>query len=412
MRFLIMDPGAVAPVGHHFLMNTIYFRELSRRGHDVRVYTHRNCKDVPPDLLPAIPYFSFWPYGATSNDPVDGWLDTWQQGSEIIYRDLRALPERFDTEPVGIIVHSMHHNIFAGICRWIAELPRQGGPTVFLLFGLPSGIKVEGEGIALNYPVATPYRRGFNILRQAEYPRVVLGAPTDIYNQEFNILANGLPVISHPFHFAGDLHDLAVPPRRDGRIRLLYAGDARPDKGFHLLPDILEALLSRHADVEADIQISGFLDAISGSGLIASRLEMLARQTGRVRLRHGYIGMEEYMRMLAEGDVGLLPYSGQHYGSLPSGVQTELLFLGKPTVVPAHTAMEKMINQLGGCGVTFERQEAASCIAAVETLLAEFPLYQTLARRARNIWRASNGNTHLMDFLLDHMARHAANSGG
>lgn len=405
-RVLILDPGAIGPVSHHFLHDTIYERELTARGFETTVLVHRDCPTSPATGFTPRPYFTAWPYGRPSRDPISGWLENHIALSETIHQDLRRLPPDLLTGPeaVRVIMHTLHHSTFAGVCRWIAELPREGGPVVHLLFGLQSGFVVGDDETPPEPAIAPLYRMGFNILKEAAYPRLVMAAPLPAHAAEFRALADGLPVTQHPLHFAGDLFaDLAPAPRRDGRIRLLYAGDARPNKGFLLLPEIIEALLTARPDIEAAVQVSGFV-AAGGCEPAARRLSDLAARTGRVELLFGHTHARDYLQMLADCDALLLPYDAEDYRTLVSGVHTEALFLGKPSVVPAGSVMAELNQALGGCGVAFPACDAPTVAAATLALVDELPLHQARARRARTLWRSRHGNRHLMDFLLSPIA--------
>lgn len=399
MRFILLDPGAVTTVGHHFNLLQIISLELERRGIDAVSYAHVGSAENGAQLK-TVPHFRASPYSMASRDPICGPLENFLIQSDVLFEDLCRLPETLTEDGQTVLLFpSIHWNQIYGIARWLGTLPPGRRPPVIMLLGQGAGITITGNQCAVNPEIGPYYRIGYNRLRAINYPHLTMATYGSRLVEEHRFLAQ-MDVHLQPLHFAGE--DIVLPPRApaaNGRINLLYAGDARPNKGFHLLPQILAQVLTRTANVDATVQVSGYVSLL-GLDPVANNMEAFTRQTDRVKLVTGYQDREAYLRMIHESDIVLLPYQADSYRSNISGIATEALFLGKPMVVPEGSFLADLVRQLGDCGTISERQEPEAIVAATLALLADFPTYAQRALKARDIWRSQHGTGHLIDFML------------
>jgi glycosyltransferase involved in cell wall biosynthesis len=139
--------------------------------------------------------------------------------------------------------------------------------------------------------------------------------------------------------------DLRQQRRRRGTVVFGYFGEARREKGFDLLPEILENLIVIYGAerVKFAIQVSAAPDNDTEEVRAArGRLERLAemhKADDAICLYQEFPDMRGYYAALGGCDAVLLPYDVAAYQARGSGVALEGLALGIPIVVAAGTDM-------------------------------------------------------------------------
>ncbi|HVK17097.1 MAG TPA: hypothetical protein VM533_09110, partial [Fimbriiglobus sp.] len=216
---------------------------------------------------------------------------------------------------------------------------------------------------------------------------------------EAYIAATGLPFETLPIPFRTDR--IAPRNRRPGDpLRLTFLGDARDEKGFHWIPDLIDGL--RH-------------EAEAGRVTFALQASLLAPQynpesvPAMARIRaladepylelHGLdapLTPEQYFDLLSQADVMLCPYSPENYKRRSSGTLTEALAAGIPTVVPADTWLER--QQPPGTGESFTDRE--SFVEAVRKVVTGYMCYHHRAQVYRDRWLSVHTPDNLVRVLL------------
>ncbi|MEE7448425.1 hypothetical protein MRF4_11660 [Methylobacterium radiotolerans] len=136
-----------------------------------------------------------------------------------------------------------------------------------------------------------------------------------------------------------------LPPDRP--LVLAYLGDAREEKGFHHLPDLMSAteadrtspalILKSQVYYTSDYPEPACLTA-------AARLRSTSRD--RVTLIEGPLNSRDYARELLKSDAILIPYRRADYVARSSGIFSEALAGGIPVIVPAGTWMSAECDAL------------------------------------------------------------------
>lgn len=167
----------------------------------------------------------------------------------------------------------------------------------------------------------------------------------------FERLANErLPVLLNPVGRALAAAAVAASEARDARrgsgtVVFGYFGEARQEKGFQLLPDIVETLIREHgpATVRFNIQVSAApgndTEAIREAQNRLRRLADTYKTQETVCLHDGFPDMDTYFGAFVQCDALLLPYDVRAYAVRGSGVALEGLALGISIIVPAGTDM-------------------------------------------------------------------------
>ncbi len=228
--------------------------------------------------------------------------------------------------------------------------------------------------------------------------RLHLYTDTEELTQEYRAFS-GLEFGVLPIPFRSNL----LGRRKNGNSSLClgYVGEARTEKGFPYLPDLVEALMAEYVRPgKVRFLIQGTMTLADYDPRSREALRRLqAYPDNQVRL----IGVDrpltpdEYYELLSETDVLLCPYSPAAYRTRSSGILTEGVAAGIPTVVPCDTWLSR--NQPAGTGETFS--DVPSFVDAVRRVLAEYEAYRAHAVAQKDCWLAIHSPAKLVEALLD-----------
>ena len=156
--------------------------------------------------------------------------------------------------------------------------------------------------------------------------------------------------------------------QRDGRggepLKIVFAGDARLEKGYQHLPAIVDALRPELTGGRARFVLqSNFPFRLPcrrwNRPLVAARDHLAQYPRQHVDLLYEALKPTQYQSLIAQADIAILPYDPVHYHARCSGVLLEMLAAGVPVVVPA--------------GGWMARQVEASGAGRVATSIGDFP---------------------------------------
>ncbi|WP_376967229.1 hypothetical protein ABNQ39_35575 (plasmid) [Azospirillum sp. A26] len=126
-----------------------------------------------------------------------------------------------------------------------------------------------------------------------------------------------------------------------------YLGDARLEKGFHLIPAAIDRLDRDHvAPGLLRFQLQSYVPQARPELKILQALEHLRSMSrSAVRTLPRPLSVPEYNQLLDRSDFVLIPYTRLNYTARSSGIFTEALAAGKPVIVPAGTWMSEIVDQ-------------------------------------------------------------------
>jgi hypothetical protein len=184
-------------------------------------------------------------------------------------------------------------------------------------------------------------------------------------------------------------------------VKVSILGHQRANKGCELLPAIVGELLRARPDVRL------FLQNVASSDVAATQRELsdMAASMEHLTVEETPAGIARWRQLLEQSDLVLCPYHAQIYVAGFSAVLNEAMANGIPTVVPAGTTMETLLQDCGGPGAVFEQFDPASIVAATSLVLDRFDHFATLAYEAACRWPETRGPARLVDELLALAAR-------
>lgn len=135
--------------------------------------------------------------------------------------------------------------------------------------------------------------------------------------------------------------------RANGPLRVVYMGDARTEKGYGQLPDMIASAAERGAGrttfefaLQSNFNIPGGEPEAVVAKARLERMQAVLEPTGcKIELVDRPLKSDEYWSLLCSADVNLVLYDELLYGERSSGIFTESLTCGIPVVVQSGTWM-------------------------------------------------------------------------
>lgn len=168
---------------------------------------------------------------------------------------------------------------------------------------------------------------------------------TEELTSQYNALGI-LPFRTLPVPVGGEYFTLRRQGPRQRPLTIAYVGDARREKGYHLLPKLVGDLWSRWvARGAARFQFQSNFSAPAGSPEVAvARAQLRSFPADKVNACDESLSPGAYREQLLATDVLLLPYDAGYYAR-SSGILAEALTAGIPPVVPAGTWMSMQLTR-------------------------------------------------------------------
>jgi hypothetical protein len=162
---------------------------------------------------------------------------------------------------------------------------------------------------------------------------------------------------------------------------IAYLGAARYDKGFHLLPDIIEHYCNDIRDLHFTIQCSipgtNYLE--KSCEIALKKIQLLsAKFPTKVTLISHSVNQQQYRELLKNSSILMLPYIGESYKTQTSGILVEALTNGIPCVVPSGTWLSVELSRTNG-GMEFLVENTNTLILSLDELITNYPKYKQYA---------------------------------
>lgn len=361
MRIHLLDPGYIHPGGHHVEWDLLIAHNLVERGHEVRLFCNIQASEEATRAFsrsgPATPIFETSPYVWPRSEEHERTL--FFDVAESVARELKKL------EPADLWLWPTLFSPYLLGCALASPSAQISGcihnePS----YVLPNGRKWWQQafaksleaGLRLNLSATTPALQGI-------YARL---AP-DIPIKRAPIAQNGLT---------------ATLPKKQMR-KIGFFGQQRKEKGEKLLHPLVNMLLDAGYEV--------ILHDSNGRPESGSRPNLTVL---------GYL--DDFTKEIARCDLVVAPYDPVQYHFRLSGIVAEALASSVPVVVPAGTALMRLVQETGA-GVVFSNLTASSIFQSICVAKDRYANLAESAFKTGREWSASHGTENFVSCLLDNV---------
>jgi glycosyltransferase involved in cell wall biosynthesis len=281
-----------------------------------------------------------------------------------------------------------------GVVDWLESLPRERAPSVVLILhftAFPSPEKNDGT--------VDMYREAFERIERSPLRHgFVLMADSMALIDEYSSISALNFVLAPIPHVARAPVETAKPPRwSNDPIVLSYLGEARHNKGFHLLPAMIRGIRDSELSSRVSFHLQTFCHDPTEFFYPAAM--------GKIDPHDAILIPDEldeagYQGMMEQADVILAPYLLENYHRQTSGIFAEALALGKPTVVSRGTWMARELNRYGGgraCVPNDPRDFLDVCMSVVR----DFDDLRVEAQTAARAWNRFHNPERLAEIMIE-----------
>ena len=417
-RFLIIDQSLCSFQGHHFEYDVSVAEAAERAGWEPIIFAHKSLsREAEPSGIRVVRAFT------STDQPRRGALrsgSTSWPPAIVMDRLLRAVGAVWSLQARGagagqgfteelanllgcsglqendiILLHTLHVWQLERVLRLLEALPEIDLPSFHIVLRRDVGeaLTANANGMGLKACLERFYTSDL-------YPRHVhFYTDTERLTAQYDAVST-IRFRTLPIPFRHELVDRAAgtAKSRDDAIKhVVYLGDARPEKGYLYLPDLIAGLWQGYAQpgkVRFTIQ-SNFNVPDGERGALDARRRLAQFPDDVVTLITEPLSPKDYYRLLTDADIVVLPYNANRYAARSSGVLAEALSAGKVVVAPSGTWMAAQLDWARGR--TFN--DPAGLSAAVASAIDHFDALSTAAKVYAQRWRHKHSPEVLMSVL-------------
>ncbi len=399
-KFVIADHNLTNFGGHYWEYDAMACRLFAARGHEPYVLAFQGLKGIESTaFVKVVPWFSlssadlYRPVLYSSlvriTGPLPKPLLVFLRG---LYRLLKKATGSFSPPPT---------NTFGEECLKAIER-LELGPDDLLFFQTVHAREIQGLAQVLatvKEPKSLPrlaimlrrepeefsmngLRQPLNILDSLVKDRkVFFCADTDslarAYSKIYNVPVRTLPILCD----LAPIQKAALPPAPKKARTIVYLGGARVEKGFPLLPPLIEELSSTS---DLTFLLQAYVPKDEYVGVIAESLKRL-RKNPSVVLYEEPLSPEAYINLLLKADIVLLPYEASAYRRRSSGILIQAIAAGKVVVVPEDSWLSNAAPRGGS-----QSFAPGHLKEAVKAALRDFDALKTGAEKAARAFQFEN----------------------
>ncbi len=394
-RWFLADPSLVDSAGHCARYLLSLAGPLRRRGEVVHVLGNRTIDQSAADLADCEPAFALrcedMPIipGVDSASPT-GIESLRRRRANLLRSDLDHVSDRHHlTSADVLLINSLRHWSLEDVVEWLeAQTPDRRPLVVLVLHYTPF------PQANVRDSTTAAYRDGFKaIANSAVGERILVCTDSERLAAQYTSLSD-VPVhvlpIPHGPTATAHVRDGAAP------LSVGFAGEARHDKGYHLLPQVVRKILEEEPARNIVFDFQAYWHGADGQ--LDWTVHDQFRSLEAVRLLCTPLSEEDYEAFIAGVDLMLIPYLHGPYHAQTSGVYCEAAAMGTPVVIPRNTWMADQVARNGG-GVMFDAGDADSLARAALEAIRDFSALSQSAREAAPAWRAFHNAENLVACL-------------
>lgn len=396
MRIFLLDPGLLNQHGHHFHTDLSIYRECCLRGIEVSIFSHIDVETKIAAHLPVQPIFRASAYPSRDGAKDRCLQEDFDLFNSMVEEDLKQNLQLGLSSQDLILIPTVRDIHLTGIYKWYVKLP-DPKPKVFLRFLFSPWFRVKNEerelAVKLN---KTQLKLWQSLPSDQVFFSTESHALAFYYRQLTGLSIDVLPMI---LNYQGISETIRVSTGKQGK-HLIFLGEARREKGFHLLIGAIEAVLSKYPETQFTLQASCLFDVEQA---VVDRLQNLSPT---IRILTEPLSTSAYNDLLLSADGVLLPYDPTQYELRTSLIFLEAVGAGKVVLVSEGTWMADEMREIGLNGVLVERFSSTGLAKAVITLLESWDHYAFNSLQAA----ARIRNRHNVQGCIDEMLNIVGNT--
>lgn len=197
-----------------------------------------------------------------------------------------------------------------------------------------------------------------------------------------------------PVHTGGDIRQRTGDESK--QLVIGFLGLQRPEKGYHLLPDVLRRLLRKDLPARFLVHNGDIHETTVGS-----ELRELASADKRVQFYQRPADQSYWNKLLDGTDIVVLPYEPIRYAASYSAVAVEAVSCGLPMVCPKGTTMQTIAARYQENYGGIEDWTANAIVDATVEAVAGFQQLSQSAYEGAKRWAMENGASAFVPRLLE-----------
>ena len=319
----------------------------------------------------------------------------YRQHSNSLFTDLcKLLPDCNNTEPVLILFPTFSFNDIIGITRFAEKLASSSNTQIAMVQHFTSRPNFDKDRFphrlyshSLNYLSQSPAKNRINLFADSK----------DLADEYKFYIDKPFKVLPIPHtQYSSEQPSIKTPSKK---LVIGYLGDARINKGFHMIPETIKNVISSlgsdtvHWEIQANIRKHQEWQTVQAVNLL--------KTMPTIKLHEAAMDTDSYHKLMADIDIFMLPYTLENYHSQTSGVFSEIRGLGKVSVVTKGTWMAGEIKNNGG-GMLCTPEDSKSLADAIIECVEAYPQLSAEAGSAGKKWREfHNCENYIAELIKD-----------
>lgn len=409
---VLVDNNLSDRIGHHFNYTLSLKEECAAQGIPFAALIK---KSAAPDVLSALAADEAFSFGIHEDSTLNPYPPDWG-GIQSTYdfllsndhfaRELEAGLGRTATSSDVIFVPNATYRQILGIALLLRKNPIYQSLHFVLLLrysvNIASGLITERK-ISLDKETADRYSISIEKLQAVDQGGMVrLATDSAALAKEFGAYSKRplevLP-IPHTAHGVSTSMPDDIPAKAPQKLRVVYLGDARDEKGFELLPAVVRASTRVELAARVEFVLQVFISSIYHHRMAPAIDELIKLNLPNVHLIRNALSANSYRALLESADLVVLPYDALTYRARTSGPFVEAICADKPVVVPKQSWMSAQLGE-SQAGETFLSGNAQDFVRAVMAALANMSVHAEAAKDLGKRFREYHNPTTFIKQLM------------
>jgi len=405
MKLIIADNTLESYQGHSFAYCESIKREAEKQGINVTILATKNVNPEVKSILQAVPFFKYsffhsfpepWPLNFFPDRIINHYYPLWNyylRNKMLTFEMREVLKYCPSSEKCVILFPNFTYNDLKGIID-TAEITKDNKNIhIAAVQHFTSRINLHSSKFPNRY-----YERVFNYFNKSPHQNRIhfFSDSTQLTEEYKKYTQKNLTVLPIP-HTSSPMPSTS---NESGKLIIGYMGDARTNKGFHLLPEALDVVKQNNPDdklefhIQANIRNKNEWQATQAGTLLSNRTDTFCYSKALNEI--------EYKNLMNLIDVFVLPYTLDYYHSQTSGVFSEARSLGKVTVATRGSWMAEEISKNGG-GVLCSPEDPKNIGDSISKAINNYSSLKKEALKAEKNWNGFHNVGNYFKILMNNI---------